>query len=304
MLCEVEAGGETGLGFTYSETASAELIDRSFAGDLEGRDAMEIGAANRALRASVRNLGRDGIAATAISAVDLALWDLKAKLLGLPLATLLGPLRDTVPVYGSGGFTTYSDEELRDQLGGWVHEDGCRFVKLEIGTDPDRDPHRMRVAKEAIGDAALFIDANGAFVPRQALAVAHQASEFEVAWFEEPVSGDDLEGLHRVRDRAPTGMDIAAGEYGYDLDYFRRMLGSDAVDVQQADATRCGGVTGFLAAATLCDAHHVPLSGHCAPSMHLHASLAAPRLRHLEWFHDHVRIEQMLFDGGRRPKGA
>ena len=297
VLCEVEAGGETGLGFTYSETANVDLIVGSFTRLLLGREAMAVGAATRALQASVRNLGRDGIAATAISAVDLALWDLKAKLLGLPLAILLGPLREAVPIYGSGGFTTYSDDELRDQLSGWIHGDGCRFVKMKIGTDPDRDPHRMRVAKEAIGSAELFIDANGAFVPRQALAVAERAAEYGVAWFEEPVSGDDLEGLRRVRDNAPTGMDIASGEYGYDLDYFRIMLGSGAVDVQQADATRCGGVTGFLAVAMLCDAHHVPCSGHCAPSMHLHAALAAPGLRHLEWFHDHVRIEQMVFDG-------
>lgn len=302
ILCEVEAGSETGLGFTYSDPVNAVLIASTLAAVVVGRDAMDVAAATRAMQAAVRNIGRDGIAATAISAVDLALWDLKAKLLGLPLATLLGRLRDEVPIYGSGGFTTYSDADLADQFGRWVHDDGCRFVKMKIGADPDRDPHRMKAARAAIGDAALFIDANGAFVPRQAIAMAERAAEFGVAWFEEPVSGDDLDGLREVRARAPTGMDIAAGEYGYDLDYFRLMLAAGAVDVQQADATRCGGVTGFLAAATLCDAHHVPFSGHCAPAMHLHAACAAPGLRHLEWFHDHVRIERMFFDGAPVPK--
>ena len=297
ILCEVDAGGETGLGFTYSDTINADLIAGLLAKTIEGRNAMDVGACTRAMQVSVRNLGRDGIAATAISAVDLALWDLKSKLLRQPLVTLLGALRDSIPIYGSGGFTTYSDAELADQLGGWVRDEGCEFVKMKIGTNPAQDPHRMQVAKQAIGDASLFIDANGAFVPRQAIAMAERAAAFGVAWFEEPVSGDDLDGLARVRAQAPAGMDIAAGEYSYDLDSIRLMLGAGAVDVQQADATRCGGVTGFLAAATLCDAYHTPLSGHCAPSMHLHAALAAPRLRHLEWFHDHVRIERMLFDG-------
>jgi L-alanine-DL-glutamate epimerase-like enolase superfamily enzyme len=297
VVCEIDAGGETGIGFTYSDKSNAALISGLLAHIIEGRDAMDVGACAHAMQVSVRNIGRAGLAATAMSAVDLALWDLKAKLVGLPLVTLLGALRETVPIYGSGGFTTYSDADLQSQLGGWVNEHGCQSVKMKIGTDPDRDPHRMKVARDGIGDAALFIDANGAFTPSQAADMARRASEYGVVWFEEPVSGDDLTGLARVRSRAPSGMDIAAGEYGYDLDYFRRMLGAEAVDVQQVDATRCGGLTGFLAAATVCDAHHMPLSGHCAPSMHLHAALAAPRLRHLEWFHDHVRIEHMLFDG-------
>ena len=304
ILCEVEAADETGLGYTYSDCVNAGVITGSLARAIEGRDAMDVAGCTEAMRARVRNSGREGITATAISAVDLALWDLKAKLLKVPLVTLIGGLREAVPIYGSGGFTTYSDPVLRDQLGGFIHEDGCRWVKMKIGTDPARDPHRMKVAKEAIGDAALFVDANGAFAPREALLMAAHAAACGVAWFEEPVSSDDLDGLRFVRDQAPTGMDIAAGEYGYDLDYFRHMLAAGATDVQQADATRCGGVTGFLAAATLCDAYHVPLSGHCAPAIHLHVACAAPRLRHLEWFHDHVRIERMFFDGAPLPQGG
>jgi len=97
-------------------------------------------------------------------------------------------------------------------------------------------------------------------------------------------------------------MDIAAGEYGYLVDYFERMLAAESVDCQQADLPRCGGVTAFLKVGALCEAHHIDLSGHCAPALHLHAACAAPRLRHLEWFHDHVRIEHMLFDGAPRAR--
>jgi L-alanine-DL-glutamate epimerase-like enolase superfamily enzyme len=246
---------------------------------------------------SVRNLGRPGLAACAISAVDTALWDLKARALDLPLASLLGRCRDLVPVYGSGGFTSYADEKLCEQLACWAYRDGCQFVKMKIGSEPERDPKRAMKAKAAIGDRGLFVDANGAFSVKTALTFAEAAGEADIKWFEEPVSSDDLPGLRLMRERAPKQMDIAAGEYIYTTDDARRMLEFNAVDVLQADVTRCGGISGFLQIGTLCEAHHIDLSGHCAPALHRHVACAVPRLRHLEWFHDHVRIEQMLFDG-------
>jgi len=303
IVVEVEAGGRTGLGYTYTGAMVVGLIQGKLAEALQQCDAMDVPRAWHAMQGAVRNMGRDGLAATAISAVDAALWDLKARLLDVPLALLLGRCRDAVPIYGSGGFTTYTDDELREQLAGWVERDGCAWVKMKIGTHPDQDPHRVAVAKQAIGGRTLFVDANGALSARHALLLAKRfAREQGVAWFEEPVSSDDLAGLRLLRDRVPGGMDIAAGEYGYSLDYFRRMLQAGAVDVQQADLTRCGGVTGFLRVAALCEAHHTDLSGHCAPAVHLHAACVAPGLRHLEWFHDHVRIEHMLFDGAPVPK--
>ncbi len=302
VVVEVQAGGLTGLGYTYSDASNVALIEGMLAEVVQGRDALDVGGSWMAMQRRVRNIGREGVAATAISAVDAALWDLKAKLLDLPLARLLGRFRDEIPIYGSGGFTTYTDDELREQLAGWVERDGCRWVKMKIGTDPARDPHRVQVAKDAIGERTLFVDGNGAYRVKQALHLAETFAAQGVGWFEEPVSSDDLAGLRLLRERAPSCMEIAAGEYGYTADYFRRMLEAGAVDVQQADASRCGGVSGFLQAAALCDAHHIDLSGHCAPALHLHAACAAPRFRHLEWFHDHVRIEHMLFDGAPVPR--
>jgi L-alanine-DL-glutamate epimerase-like enolase superfamily enzyme len=296
VLVEIEGGNKTGIGYTYSDASIVRLIDKKLASEIAGRSAFDIGGAVAALWRSVRNLGRSGLAATAISAIDAALWDLKAKLLGVPVATLLGRRRDGVPIYGSGGFTSYDDGRLREQLAGWVERDGCRWVKMKIGSDPAR----VAAARGAIGEAGLFVDANGAFSARQALALAARIAEYGVAWFEEPVSSDDLAGLALMRTNAPPGMDIAAGEYGYNPDDFERLL--PVVDVLQADVTRCGGVTGFLQAAALCEARHTDLSGHCAPALHLHPACAAPRLRHLEWFHDHVRIEHMLFDGAPTPR--
>lgn len=298
VVAEVTAGEVTGIGYTYADPATASLARDTLGEALRGLDAMAPPACWQAMRRRVRNIGRVGVAACAISALDAAVWDLKAKLLDLPLALLLGMERDAVPIYGSGGFTTYSDHQLRAQLAGWVERDGCRWVKMKLGTHPEMDPHRVAVARAAIGDAALFIDANGAFTPRQALGWAGRfAAEAAVSWFEEPISSDDLAGLRWVRDRAPAGMDIAAGEYAFTPEYVREMLGAGAVDVMQVDASRCMGITGFLRAAALCEAFQTDLSGHCAPALHLHAACAAPRLRHLEWFHDHVRIEAMLFDG-------
>ncbi len=304
VVVEIAAGGVTGVGYTYADTSTAILIRDMLASVVRGRDAMNIAGAWSAMAAAIRNLGRPGIASMAISGVDVALWDLKARLLELPLVTLLGAVHDAVPVYGSGGFTSYTIEQLQKQLGGWVAS-GIGRVKMKIGRDPSLDPHRVRAAREAIGpEAALFVDANGAYSRKQALEKANKFAELDVTWFEEPVSSDDLEGLRLIRDRGPEGMDITAGEYGYDLFYFRRMLEAGAVDVLQADVTRCGGITEFLRVGALCQARSLPLSAHCAPTLHLHVACASPNIRHLEYFHDHDRIEHMLFDGAPVPRGG
>ncbi|WP_343234642.1 enolase C-terminal domain-like protein [Microvirga splendida] len=297
VVAEVTAGGVTGLGYTYSSIAVVPLIASTLAPIVMHEDAFAIPRIWNAMVAQVRNIGSRGVAASAIAAIDVALWDLKARLLGISLTQLFGMARDSVPVYGSGGFTTYSDERLREQFGSWVHENGCRFVKMKIGSNPGEDRRRMEAAREAIGAAALMIDANGAFDRKDGLLFAELGAELGVIWFEEPVSSDDLEGLRLLRDRAPPPVEIAAGEYGYDSFYFKRMMDAGAVDVVQADATRCCGYTGFLKAAALADAQPMALSAHTAPALHLPVCCAAPRLRHVEWFHDHVRIEQMLFDG-------
>jgi L-alanine-DL-glutamate epimerase-like enolase superfamily enzyme len=301
VIVEVSAGNRRGIGFSYADTATAELI-RSMLGPLvQGRDAMAVPGCWSAMIAAIRNLGRPGICSMAISAVDAALWDLKARLLDVPLVTLLGPVREAAPVYGSGGFTSYSISQLQEQLGGWAAA-GIPRVKMKIGREPDADLERVRAAREAVGPGTeLFVDANGAYSRKQALAQAERFASLGVSWFEEPVSSDDLDGLRLIRDRAPAGMDITAGEYGYDLFYFARMLDAGAVDVLQADATRCAGITGFLRVGALCEAHGLPLSAHCAPSLHVHPACTLPAFRHLEYFHDHQRIEQMFFDGALRP---
>jgi L-alanine-DL-glutamate epimerase-like enolase superfamily enzyme len=298
VVVEARSSGHTGVGYSYAAAAAARLVSELLTEAVVGGDALSPSAAWAAMRHAVRNIGYPGVASSAISAVDVALWDLKARLLGVALSTLLGRVRERVPVYGSGGFTTYTPEQMQRQLAGWVAQ-GIGAVKMKVGSEPDRDPERVRHARGVIGGGVeLFVDANGAYSRKQALALAETfAREATVSWFEEPVSSDDLDGLRLLRDRAPAGMEIAAGEYGYDLFYFRRMLDAGAVDVLQADVTRCGGITQLLQVGALCAARGLRLSAHTSPALHAHVCAAIEPLAHVEYFHDHARIEELLFDG-------
>jgi L-alanine-DL-glutamate epimerase-like enolase superfamily enzyme len=301
VIAEVKAGDVTGLGYAYASAAARMVILDVLRDLVMGRDITGIPAIYVAMSQATRNIGRPGIAASAVAAVDIALWDLKAKLFGVSLASLLGQARDDVLAYGSGGFTSYSLAELREQLAGWA-TDGIRAVKMKVGRESTRDAERVAAARAAVGpEVDLFVDANGAYTRSEALRLAGHFAEHHVSWFEEPVSSDDLTGLAALRERLPAGMRVAAGEYGYDAEYFRRMLAADSVDVLQADATRCGGVSGFLQAAALCDAFATPLSAHTAPSLHTHLCCTAPRAINVEYFHDHARIERLLFDGALFP---
>ncbi len=305
VLVEIQAAGKTGIGYSYADVSSAFFIDKSLKEFIIGKDAIQIPFILKTMIEGVRNSGNYGVIAMAISAVDNALWDLKAKILNVPLVSLFGKVRDNFWIYGSGGFTSYSIEKLQKQLGGWAAE-GIKQVKMKIGRDPEKDVERVQKAREAIGkDCQLFVDANGAYNAKQALGMADKFAALDVTWFEEPVPSSDLKGLHLIREHAPDKINIAAGEYGYNLPYFEQMLDAEAVDILQADATRCGGISVFLKAGNTCEAHQLPFSSHCAPTLHLHPGLSLDAFFTAEYFYDHVRIEEMLFDGAPRPvKGA
>jgi len=293
VICEIGDG----LGYTYADRGTAMLLSDVVAKAVEGLSPFDPRRAREAARTALRNHGEGGASAMALSALDLALWDWKAKLLGVSLSKLLGKVRDRVPAYGSGGLTSYSESQLREQLGGWA-DAGFSAVKMKVGREPARDLGRVRAAREAIGrQCELFVDANGAYGVKEALRFAHAFDELGVTWFEEPVVKTNLDGLRLLRERAP--MEIAGGEYGYEQSDFVALM--PVLDVMQADATRCGGITGFLAAHALCEAYDKPLSSHCAPSLHAALGCALPGFRHVEWFVDHVRIEEMLFDGAPKP---
>lgn len=302
VLVSVHAGDKTGTGYTYGGTAITTAVADKLADVLQGSDALQPPARWAEMQHAVRNMGKPGVVAYAISAVDIALWDLRARLLDEPLVVALGAVHDATPIYGSGGFTSYDNDTLRKQLCGWV-EAGIPRVKMKVGRYPDSDIERVDAARSAIGDSAeLFVDANGAYTRKQALLWAQRFAEYDVRWFEEPVSSDDLDGLRQLCEQGPAGMDIAAGEYGYHLPYFHQMLAAGAVDCLQADVTRALGITGVLKVAALCDARGMDLSLHCAPQISCQVGTAIWHQRHLEYFHDHVRIEQLAFDGTIDPE--
>jgi L-alanine-DL-glutamate epimerase-like enolase superfamily enzyme len=307
VVVEASSDGVTGTGWTYAPAACATLVDELFTGVVVGRPVTAVGSAWSAMIRAARNATRAGAVGYAASAVDVALWDLKARLLELPLAELFGVVHADVPVYGSGGFTTYDDDRTRAQLRHWVHEQQIPRVKIKIGEGagrhPERDAHRIRLAREAIGpDAALYVDANGGYTAKQAVRLLRSVEDADVRWFEEPVSSDDLAGLAQVRGMVTA--DVAAGEYGTDVTYFRRMCAAGAVDCLQVDATRAAGYTEWLRAAAVAASFGLEVSAHCAPNLHAHVASGTPNLRHIEWFHDHVRIEEMLFDGSLDPQGG
>lgn len=302
VLVSIRAGGLVGTGYTYGGTAVATVVGGKLAEVITGEDALQPPARWAGMQHAVRNLGKPGVVAEAISAVDIALWDLRARLLDEPLAVTLGAVHDATPIYGSGGFTSYDNATLCQQLCGWA-DAGIPRVKMKVGRDPEADTGRVSAARAAIGEGIeLFVDANGAYHRKQALWWAQCFADFGVRWFEEPVTSDDLEGLRQLTEHGPPGMDIAAGEYGYHLPYFEHMLAAGAVDCLQADVTRALGITGVLKVGALCDARGIDLSLHCAPQISGQVGTAIWHLRHLEYFHDHVRIEGLAFDGVITPE--
>ena len=304
VVVRVHSGDTVGLGYTYTHDAAVRLIEDKLAPVVRGVDATaDLSRAWHEMGRLLRNVGRPGMGFMALSAVDIALWDLKARLLGQPLVDVLGGVRDEAAIYGSGGFTSYSLERIADQLGGWVAQ-GIPRVKIKVGRSPEDDPARLDTARVAIGDTTeLYVDANGAFDREEALLWARRyAREWGVTWFEEPVSSADFAGLRYVSENAP--LEVAAGEYAYVPADFRNLLEADAVDCLQVDVTRCGGYTGFLHAAALAEQHGLQISAHCAPQVSTHVCCAVPHFRHVEYFHDHVRVERELFDGVLEPDGG
>ncbi|MGC2035963.1 MAG: enolase C-terminal domain-like protein [Thermoplasmata archaeon] len=301
VLVQVEAGGRTGLGYTYGDAALATLLRETMLPRIDRADALAPQRSTDGLFHAVRNIGRPGAVTMAISAVDVALWDLKARLLGLPLVDLLGSRREAVPAYWSGGFTSSTIGSLRAEFSGARQQGFSRF-KMKVGREPSTDAERVREVRAVVGEPAeLYVDANGAYAVQQALDLAEQYRRSGVTWFEEPVPAEDLLGLAQVREGLPRGMELATGEYGWDPRYFGRVISGHATDVMQADATRCGGVTGFQAVTALCSAWGIPLSSHTAPALHAHLCAASPEpFRHLEYFSDHVRVEDLIFEGGPR----
>jgi L-alanine-DL-glutamate epimerase-like enolase superfamily enzyme len=300
----LEADGATGLGWTYSSPAAAAVVQHHLVAAVRDRDAYDITAGWEAMHRACRNLGTKGLVMQGLSAVDIAWWDLKARLLDLPLASLMGQCRTDIPLYGSGGFTTLTSAQLEEQVDGWQAA-GCRSMKIKIGESwgsrIDRDLDRIRELRGLAGPGTeLMVDANGGYTLGQARRVGAALDDLGITWFEEPVSSDDIAGLGALR--SALRCDVTAGEYAADLYDMRALL--PVVDCLQLDATRCGGYTGWLRGAALAQSSNRQVSAHCAPSLHAPVAAAIPNLRHVEWFADHARLEPLLVTGTPEARGG
>ncbi len=292
-------GGFEGLGVGQASPGVREVISNALRPLLIDADPMDIRQLWDDMFWLSRQFGSGGIGALAISAVDIGLWDLKAKALGLPLYKLIGAVRDSVPVYGSGGGTHLTKDELVAEAAGYV-ERGIPRVKIKVGKDFGRaekeDIERVTAVRDAVGyDVALYVDANSAYHPKQAIYLAKEFEQSQVGWFEEPVLTEDVEGLARIV--GATSIQIATGEQEYSVHGFRGLLSAAAVDIVQPDVFRVGGVTAWLRIAELAETFNRPVAPHLAPLVHLHLACTIPNLKSLEyrdidmeadrgWYHD------------------
>src|SRR4051812_10868447 len=196
----------------------------------------------------VRGFGRKGVAFIGLSAIDIALWDLKAKAFGVPLYRLLGPYTDTVPIYGSGGWTSFDLDGLVKEQTGYVAR-GIPRVKMKVAKDFGKseaeDIKRLAAVRKAVGDdVEIFVDANNGYYAKQAIAMSRRFEEFNVRWFEEPVLADDIQGLAEIS-RATT-IPVATGEHEYTKYGFKDLISQGGADIVQPDVGRVGGVTEWM----------------------------------------------------------
>lgn len=277
--------GLEGLGISAGHSAVQAVVEHTLKDVLIGQDPFDVEKLWNLMFWHVRGFGRKGVAFCAISALDIALWDLKAKALGLPLYKLLGPYTDSVPVYGSGGWTNFDESQLVEEQLGYV-ERGFRRIKMKVGKDfgtrEDEDVKRLATVRKAVGDdVEIYVDANNGYYAKQAIRMSKVFEEFDVKWLEEPVLADDVEGLAAVA-RATT-IPVATGEHEYTKFGFKDLIARGGADIVQPDVGRVGGVTEWLKVAHLAHAFNLPVAPHSYQLIHLHVACATPNLKVVEY---------------------
>ncbi|WP_433160461.1 L-talarate/galactarate dehydratase [Kribbella sp. CA-247076] len=281
--------GHSGIGFSYSKRAGGPAQyahAKEIAANLIGEDPSDIAKVYDKLLWAGASVGRSGVATQAIAAIDIALWDLKAKRADLPLAKLLGAHRDSVRAYNtSGGFLHAPIEEVKERASKSL-ADGIGGIKLKVGQPDTRiDLERVRAVREHLGDdVPLMVDANQQWDRPTALRFGRALEEFGLVWIEEPLDAYDAEGHAHLA--AALDTPIATGEMLSSVTEHVRLIDARAADIIQPDAPRIGGITPFLRLAALADHHGLQLAPHFAMEIHLHLAAAYPRepwVEHFEW---------------------
>lgn len=296
--------GHTGLGFSYSKRAGGPAQyahAKEVAEGIIGEDPNDIGKIYTKLLWAGASVGRSGVATQALAAIDIALYDLKAKRAGLPLAKLLGSYRDSVQTYNtSGGFLNATLDEVKARATQSIDE-GIGGIKIKVGLpDSKEDLRRVAGIREYIGwDVPLMVDANQQWDRATALRMGRQLEEFNLVWIEEPLDAYDFEGHAHLAQVLDTP--IATGEMLASVAEHKGLISADGCDIIQPDAPRVGGITQFLRLAALADERGLGLAPHFAMEIHLHLAAAYPRepwVEHFDWL-DPLFNERLETKNGR-----
>jgi len=286
ILVEIRAGDHVGtsymLSFDYAPALLKGIVDQELKRHVLGQPADAIRAVYQRNLAATEYIGREGVAMWGISAIDVALWDLLARRLGVPAAVLFGQNTTAVPVYGSGGWLSYTDEQLADEVAGYVAR-GFAGVKLKVGGDEDRDVERVHAVRRAVGpNCMLMVDANQALTLEKAVRLARRLEDCRLDWFEEPFPKDDIESYVQLANR--TEIPLAAGEREFGTQGFRRLLTARAISVVQPDLLRAGGVTGWRLVAELAEINLLRIAPHFYREYDLHLAASQPHTVAIESF--------------------
>lgn len=266
--------GLEGFGVTYHEVggeATGILIEKNIKDKLIGLDPFATDSFLNEMAAYLRGVGRKGLMWCALSAVDIALWDLKGKIIGIPIYKLIGGNRDKVEVYASGGWTSYDDDRLVDEISGMVR-DGYKKVKFKVGVEGGqnlkRDVRRVEKVRDAVGpDVGIMLDANNCWDAATGARFANMVKDLDIMFLEEPVMADDITGLAKYK--RSTDLPLATGEHEYTKYGVRDLLVNNAADIVQTDGTRTGGFTELLKIAALTQAWNVKLAPHAMELIHM-----------------------------------
>jgi L-alanine-DL-glutamate epimerase-like enolase superfamily enzyme len=303
IVVEIRAGDNSGwsymLSFDYGPSLLKGVIDHELKRHVVGCAADDIRSIYEQNLELTEYIGREGVAMWGTSAIDAALWDLLARRLNVPVSLLFGRRTNTVRVYGSGGWISYSDEDLADEVSRYVAR-GFAGVKIKIGSpQEDRDVERIRAVRGLLGpDRMLMVDANQGLTLERALRLVRQVEDCRLSWLEEPFPKNDLESFSRLG--AATEIPLAAGEREFGLEPFRRIANARSVSIMQPDLLRAGGVTGWRLVAGLAEAHMLRVAPHFYREYDVHLAASVPNLVAIEsfdWLRDLVESPFEVHDG-------
>jgi L-alanine-DL-glutamate epimerase-like enolase superfamily enzyme len=272
--------GLVGVGLTFfggALTPALRAAVDALAALAVGEDPAQVEAIAAKCRRAAGGAGPGGIFALALSAVDMACWDLKGKALGRSVCALLGGLRERVPTYASGALMRPHPLDYLAKAGPRLRDMGFRQMKMQCGSEPTLGAsiERVRVMREAIGpDIDLMCDINQLWSVNQAIEVGRRIEPYQLYWLEDPTAHDDYPGLARIADALATP--IAAGEYHYGIVPFRHLLEHRSIDIVMIDLLRAGGITQWLKIAGMAEAFNLPVVSHLVPEIHVHLIAAIP----------------------------